>query len=400
MSLLRGLKGFVGLALVASVITAHPAILRAQTTSASVSGTVQDSQGGVLPGVTVTLTSRTQGNVLTAVTDEGGRFVFPIVRPDTYTLQVTLQGFKTLERTNVVVNANDKLSTGTLTLEVGGMTEEVSVTAASIELQSNSGERSFTLESQALKNIANNGRMLFNFATLVPGALSQNTGNTELGSVSGFTVNGQRPELEQHHDRRRRQHRHRRQRRQHGDDEHRRRRRVQDPDQRLPGGVRARRRRPDAGRHQERHAELPRLRLLVRTALGLGRQHVAEQARNAGDPEAGDRRATTPATRFGGPVAFPGFNEDKKKLFFFWSQEFQRRTNPATLHQTTRADGARAARGFLAERRQQRQSVPVHPRLHHRAAVQRRATRAAVSRTAACSAGFRRTASMRPASPR
>ena len=42
------------------------------------------------------MTSRTQGNVLTAVTDAGGRFVFPIVRPDTYTLQVTLQGFKTL----------------------------------------------------------------------------------------------------------------------------------------------------------------------------------------------------------------------------------------------------------------------------------------------------------------
>ena len=160
----------------ASVFTAHPTILRAQTTSASVSGTVQDSQGGVLPGVTVTLTSRTQGNVLTAVTDEGGRFVFPIVRPDTYSLQVALQGFKTLERTNLVVNANDKLSTGTLTLEVGALTEEVSVSAASIELQSNSGERSFTLESQTLTNIANNGRMLFNFATLVPGALSQNAG--------------------------------------------------------------------------------------------------------------------------------------------------------------------------------------------------------------------------------
>ena len=36
----------------------------------------------------------------------------------------------------------------------------------------------------------------------------------------------------------------------------------------------------------------------------------------------------------GGPVAFPGFNEEKKKLFFFWSQEFQRRSNPATVHQT------------------------------------------------------------------
>src|SRR4051812_5601137 len=193
MSVLGRLKGMFGLVLVAMVITGYPTILRAQTTSASVTGSIQDSQGGVLPGVSVTMTSRTQGNVLTAVTDEGGRFVFPIVRPDTYSLQVTLQGFKTLERTNVVVNANDKFSTGALTLEVGAMTEQVSVSGRVTELQSASGERSFTLESEALKNIANNGRLLFNFATLVPGALSQGNGGAEIGAADGFTVNGQRP---------------------------------------------------------------------------------------------------------------------------------------------------------------------------------------------------------------
>src|SRR5262245_64837010 len=105
MSFGRGFKGLLGAALVALVFSGHPAVLQAQTTSASVSGSVQDSQGGVLPGVTVTLTSRTQGNVLTAVSDEGGRFVFPIVRPDTYQLQVALTGFKTLERSKLVVNA-------------------------------------------------------------------------------------------------------------------------------------------------------------------------------------------------------------------------------------------------------------------------------------------------------
>ena len=133
-----------------------------------------------------------------------------------------------------------------------------------------SGERSFTLESEALKNIANNGRMLFNFATLVPGVLSQNTGGTEIGS--GQQLHRQRPaaELEQHHDRRRRQHRHRRQRRQHGDDEHRLRRRVQDPDQRVSGGIRPRGRRPDAGGHQERDAAVPRLGLLVSDAARIG----------------------------------------------------------------------------------------------------------------------------------
>src|SRR4029453_10624146 len=117
----KGVEGVLGPVLIALVFAGYPTALRAQTTSASVSGSVQDSQGGVLPGVTVTMTSRTQGNVLTAVTDSGGRFVLPIVRPDAYTLKVTLEGFKTLERTNLIVNANDKLSTGALTLEVGAL---------------------------------------------------------------------------------------------------------------------------------------------------------------------------------------------------------------------------------------------------------------------------------------
>ena len=114
MSLDRGLRALCVSVLTGLMLAALPTAATAQTTSASVSGTVQDAQGGVLPGVTVTLTSRTQGNTLTATTDAEGRFVFAIVRPDTYTLQAALQGFKTLERTNLVVNANDRLSAGVL----------------------------------------------------------------------------------------------------------------------------------------------------------------------------------------------------------------------------------------------------------------------------------------------
>src|SRR4026207_2126188 len=113
-------EGILGSVLIALVFAGYPAVLHAQTTSASVSGSVQDSQGGVLPGVTVTMTSRTQGNGRPATTGGGGRFVLPIVRPDTYSLKVTLEGFKTLERTNLIVNANDTASTGTLTMEGGG----------------------------------------------------------------------------------------------------------------------------------------------------------------------------------------------------------------------------------------------------------------------------------------
>jgi hypothetical protein len=332
MRFVRGLGGELCPALIALVFAGYPTVLRAQTTSASVSGSVQDAQGGVLPGVTVTLTSRTQGNVLTAVTDAGGRFVFPIVRPDTYSIQVTLQGFKTLERTNLIVNANDKQSTGALTMEVGALSEEVQVTGRVTELQSTSGERSFTLESETLKNIANNGRALFNFATLVPGALSQNTGNTELGSVSGFTVNGQRPNsnnitIDG----------------------------VANIDTGDNGGNMATTN-IDAvaefkiltNAYQAEYGRAVGGQLQVVTKSGTQAFHGSGYwyGRNSDwDANSYLNKRETPEVpkqktsrndsgyTFGGPVSFPGFNKEKKKLFFFWSQEFERRTNPATVHQ-------------------------------------------------------------------
>ena len=188
----QAFRTVLGTTLVGVLCLAVPTALQAQTTSASVSGLVKDSQGGALPGVNVTLTSRTQGNTLTVTSDTEGRFVFAVVRPDTYTLRVTMPGFKTLERTNVVVSANDRFSAGLLTLDVGGIEENVTVESRVSELQTTSGERSFTLESETIKNIANNGRSLFGFATLVPGILQQGTSGIPPENADGFTVNGQR----------------------------------------------------------------------------------------------------------------------------------------------------------------------------------------------------------------
>jgi hypothetical protein len=171
--------------------------LNAQTVSASVFGSVVDTQGGALTGAIVTLTSLTQGSTVTTTTDSEGRFVLPIVRPDSYALRVSLEGFKTLERTSVVVNANDKFFTGILMLEVGARTEEISVTGRLSELQATSGERSFALEAETIKDIANNGRSMFAFATLVPGVVpmpSSWTGTTgPPETLDAVTANGQRP---------------------------------------------------------------------------------------------------------------------------------------------------------------------------------------------------------------
>ena len=337
MDFVRRTRWAAAIAFVGALLLAGQAPVQAQTTSASVSGQVKDAQGGVLPGATATLTSRTQGNVLTAQTDSEGRFVFAIVRPDSYTLKVSLQGFKTLERPNVVVSANDKFSAGTFTLPVGEVTEEISVLSRVSELQVESGERSFTLESEALKNIANNGRALFNFANLVPGVVQNGTSGTENAQVSAFTVNGQRPNsnnmtIDG----------------------------VANIDTGDNGGNMAQTN-IDAvaefkvltNAYQAEYGRAVGGQLQVVTKSGTQAFHGSgywygrrsdwnantwTNKRAAAPPPVGNGKLTEKAESsrndygytFGGPVYIPGkFNTDKKKLFFFWSQEYQRRTDPA-----------------------------------------------------------------------
>jgi hypothetical protein len=315
--------------------------VHAQTTSATVSGSVQDSQGGALPGATVTLTSRTQGNTLTATSDAEGRYVFPIVRPDGYTLRIGIQGFKTAERTNVVVTANDRFSAGIITLEVGGIEESVSVSGRVSELQVESGERSFTLDSEALKNIASNGRNVFNFTNLVPGALTQGTAGQENVQVSAFTVNGQRPNsnnmtIDG----------------------------VANIDTGDNGGNMAQTN-IDAiaefkvltNAYQAEYGRAVGGQLQVVTKSGSQSFHGSgywygrrsdwnanswTNKRSAAPPPLGSGKLIEKAEAsrndygytLGGPIFIPGvFNEEKKKLFFFWSQEYQRRSDPAAERQ-------------------------------------------------------------------
>ena len=142
----------------------------AQVTTGSIAGTVKDPQGGVIPGATVTLISETRGTQLSDVfTNENGDFTFPNVSPDRYTLQVTMEGFKTLKRTGVVISAGDRTSIGTLAIEVGGLTDTVQVKAESPIVQARSGERSFTVDREAVENLPIASRSFTQLAILAPG---------------------------------------------------------------------------------------------------------------------------------------------------------------------------------------------------------------------------------------
>src|SRR5437868_14668208 len=92
-----------------ALLTSLPAA--AQITTGTVSGTVHDSQGGVIPGASVTLISDTQGTRSRPVVTNGlGDFVFANVAADTYTIEVSMPSFKTLKRSGVSVSAGARVA--------------------------------------------------------------------------------------------------------------------------------------------------------------------------------------------------------------------------------------------------------------------------------------------------
>jgi Carboxypeptidase regulatory-like domain len=81
----------------------------AQITTGTVSGSVKDAQGAVVPGATVTLISTARGTKSETQTSTEGDFIFPNVAPGTYTVRVTMHSFKTLERPGIAVSPGDRV---------------------------------------------------------------------------------------------------------------------------------------------------------------------------------------------------------------------------------------------------------------------------------------------------
>jgi hypothetical protein len=150
----------------------------AQITTGNVAGIVKDAQGGVVPGATVTLIDEARGTKLApATTDANGNYVFPNVTAATYTVEVTMSGFRTAQRKGVPVSGGDRVSVPAITLEVGGTTEAVTVIAESPLVQAQSGERSFAVTSVQVENLPINHGNFTSLVQLTPGVRESNNGN-------------------------------------------------------------------------------------------------------------------------------------------------------------------------------------------------------------------------------
>lgn len=158
--------------LVLSCLASAPA--SAQVTSGSVFGSVKDSSGAVIPGATVVLISASRGTSVETSTNENGDFIFPNALGDTYTVRVTMDGFKTLERPNVPVSPGERVVVPTLVIELGTLNETITVTGDAPMIQAQSGERSFTVTTEAVQNLPIANRSFAALTGLTPGVVGTN----------------------------------------------------------------------------------------------------------------------------------------------------------------------------------------------------------------------------------
>jgi outer membrane receptor protein involved in Fe transport len=176
-----------------------PSALLAQGTG-DIVGRVTDTSGGVLPGVSVTAENIGTKNIRTTVTSETGDYLFTLLPIGTYTVRIELQGFQ-------AVTSKAVLTTGTRVrvdarLQVGSLSETLTVTGESPLLQTDTATLSTLVTEEAVQDLPVEGRNIIRLVQLVPGAhegvnssLADGTRPDERRQTSSVSINGIREVL-------------------------------------------------------------------------------------------------------------------------------------------------------------------------------------------------------------
>ncbi len=144
-----------------------------QSDTALVLGTIKDSQGGVLPGVSVNVRNVDTGLSRTSVTDEGGTFRLPALPPGRYELSASLDGFAEFVRRGIGVAAGAEVVIN-IDLSLASVAEQVIVTADSPVVETTTAATQSRITSEALEVLPVAGRDYTSLLRLAPGAQSSN----------------------------------------------------------------------------------------------------------------------------------------------------------------------------------------------------------------------------------
>ena len=160
-----------------------PAAPQSATTGA-ISGTVLDPSGATVSGAVVTMTNKDTGENLSAKTDAGGFYTFPLLKLGTYTAIVEKTGFRKVERpVTVVVGQNQQVN---FSLEVGNVNETIQVEAAPPLLQTENANLATTFEKIQVENVPNGGNDMTAVAQTAPGVLMNTSSGGGYGNFTAF----------------------------------------------------------------------------------------------------------------------------------------------------------------------------------------------------------------------
>jgi hypothetical protein len=160
----------------------------AQRTTAAIRGTVTDSSGGVVPGADVKVKSEGTGFARNTVTNAAGVYSFEELPVGTYTLEVTLSGFKSAIQTGILLNVAD-IRAVDVKLETGAISESVTVESNAVAVKTVGGEVAGLVTGEQVRELPLNGRNFLQLGTLMPGVSQGDGFNTkDRGLMSGIEL--------------------------------------------------------------------------------------------------------------------------------------------------------------------------------------------------------------------
>jgi len=166
-------------------------IAHGQAFTATALGTLTDTNGGVLPGATVTITNIDTGQQWTATTDSQGHYNVPLLPPGTYRISVEMQGFKRAVREPITLQVNQQ-QRADFTLDLGQMSEQIVVTGELPMVQTNTATVGTVVTARETTELPLNGRNFLQLNLLVPGTLPSTKGTTLQTQGGAINVHGMR----------------------------------------------------------------------------------------------------------------------------------------------------------------------------------------------------------------
>jgi hypothetical protein len=167
--------------------------------TASITGSVSDSQGAMVANATVTLTSAGTAQSRTGHTDASGGYSFPLLPVGAYSLTVEQPGFRKYDRHGIVIQANENIRVD-VSLEVGNVLETVTVEASALQVDTRAATLNHTVDTKRIVELPLNGRNPADLVLLAPGVASGAANNSgDVGSTNyrprgqkEITINGSR----------------------------------------------------------------------------------------------------------------------------------------------------------------------------------------------------------------